>query len=664
LKSAGAIQAAALGLGLLLLRLTWPTLRDAVVAIDHGDVLFADFLHHYYPTVAGPLRSSPPAGGFFYPAAFAVLLAPIGWLTLRGAELVWGLIELACFLWAAFALIREAAGERPWLAALGTLATVTSIAMLHDLKWGQVSLPILAASAGAFVAYDRGRKNLAAALLAVAVGIKGYPLVFASWFVLRGDLRFVLRTALASAIVLVGLPLVFMGPEHALWFQRMSTNAVLGAADGVLRDFNSQYAPAVLSRFYEGGWDAAPPVAIAWAKLGSGATIATIAALTFIAARSRAPAIARSRSLLGFALLACSVPFWLRTSWSHYFVHLPFAQTLLAAVFARSGRPRDALATAWLVAPSIYLGSLLGLLGTEGWWYYANAGSLFFANALVLVGLAVFLVEAHLRELLARAKRTLVFGIALAISLFATRTAHAGGIGTDVQRSGIETSFTRVRGSDRNGQLAAIGFAMSRTGFGYERGFSVRVANTASLALGFRGFQGGATNAVAVGLRLPVAKDHGPVARVGGELAVFGNKYLWDSAVEIPQAHVGYQWMRGSNVIDLALKGGYILVGRHNTGDTGSRRLDGAPEMGAIGILHLPHVDLRAKYSCIVPRRAGDDVQWFEAALCATTRSLVLCTTSRYERGDVRVRGELRASEVAVLGLTASAITPLDRAPR
>jgi hypothetical protein len=658
------LRAAAFALGLLLLRLMWPTLRDAVVAIDHGDVLFADFVHHYYPTVAGPLRTSPPAGGFFYPAAFAVLLAPIGWLSLRGAEILWALVEIGCFVWAAFALVREAAGERPWLAAVGTLTTVTSIAMLHDLKWGQVSLPILAASAGAFLAYDRGRKNLAAALLAIAAGIKGYPLVFAGWFLLRGDFRFVLRTALASAIVLVGLPLVFMGPTHAIWFQRMSTNAVLGAADGVLRDFNSQYAPAVLSRFYEGGWDAAPPVAMAWAKLGSGAMIAVIAGLTFIAARSKAPAIARSRSLLGFALIACSVPFWLRTSWSHYFVHLPFAQTLLAAVFARNGRPRDALATAWLVAPSVYLASLLGLLGTQGWWYYANAGSLFFANALVLVGLALFLVEAHVRELAARAKRTLVFGIALSISLLATKTAHAGGIGTDVQRTGLETSFTRVRGSDRNGQLAYFGFAMSRTGFGYERGFSVRIANAASLALGFHGFQGGATNAVAVGLRAPVAKDHGPVVRAGGELAVFGNKYLWDSLVEIPQAHVGYQWMHGPNVVDVALKGGYVLVGRHNSGDTGSRRLDGAPEMGAIATLHLPHVDLRAKYSYIFPHRAGDDVQWFEAALCGTTRSLVLCTTSRYERGDVFVRGELRASEVAVLGLTIGAITPLDRAPR
>src|SRR6185436_7055926 len=107
------------------------------------------------------------------------------------------------------------------------------------------------------------------------------------------------------------------------------------------------------------------------------------------------PSIARHRDILGFVLIACSLPFWLRTSWSHYFVHLPVAQTLLARAFGEAGRPRHVLALAVLVAPSVYLGSVLGLFATEGWWYYANAGSLFFANALVLVALAAFVVDAH-----------------------------------------------------------------------------------------------------------------------------------------------------------------------------------------------------------------------------------------------------------------------------
>lgn len=395
-----AAQVAAIAVGVLLLRWKWSSVQEIVAAIDHGDVLFADFVHHYYPTVSRPLHESAPAGGFFYPAAFAVLIAPIGWLSLASAKLVWGAIQLGCFVWCATSLLREAARDRPALATLGAVMTATSVPILHNVKWGQVSLLILAAGAGAFVAYSRGRKNLAAVLLGVAAGIKGYPLVFLGWFVARGDLRFVLRAAVACVVTLVVLPAVAMGPSHAVFFQRVSTSSVMGAADGVLRDFNSQYAPAVLSRFYEGGWDRAPTVAIAWSKLGSGAALVAIALLVALAARSTAPRIAARRELIGFVLIACSTPFWLRTSWSHYFVHLPLAHVLLAASLARGPRwrAREALGLGLFVAPSAYLACVLGLFATEGWWYYANAGTLFFANALVLLGLAAFVVEAHVGE--------------------------------------------------------------------------------------------------------------------------------------------------------------------------------------------------------------------------------------------------------------------------
>ncbi|MBX3202557.1 MAG: DUF2029 domain-containing protein [Labilithrix sp.] len=391
-------QLAAATVGLLLLRLKWSALRDAVGAIDHGDVLFADFVNHYYPTVHDSLREGTPPGGFFYPAAFAALLAPIGWLSLGGATVAWAIIELGCLAWAATRLVREAAPDRALLAVLGATVTVTSVPVLHNLKWGQVSILILAATAGAFVAHARGKRTLAAVLLGVAAGIKGYPLVFLAWFIAKGDYRFALRAGAACALTLVLLPTMVMGPSHALFVQRISTGSMLGAADGVLRDFNSQYAPAVLSRYYVGGWDATPPGAIAWAKLGSIAAVGVVALLVVIVARSTAPRIAARREMLGFVLIACTVPFWLRTSWSHYFVHLPVAQTLLASAYAQERRPRAVLALAFLVAPSVYLSSVLGLFATRGWWYYANAGSLFFANALVLLGCAAHVVDAHFRE--------------------------------------------------------------------------------------------------------------------------------------------------------------------------------------------------------------------------------------------------------------------------
>lgn len=385
---------------LLALRLKWPTVGAFVVAIDHGDVLFADFVNHYYPTVEGGLRHGAPAGGFFYPAGFAAMLAPLALVGPTVAKVLWGLVELGCLVYVATVLAAAAVPGRPALALLGTALTVTSIPVLHNLKWGQVSVPILAATGAAFVLHAQGRRNVPAALLGVAAGIKGYPLVFVGWFVARRDLGFVGRTAAACLVTLVLLPAIVMGPAHALFFQRVSTGAVMGAADGVLRDFNSQYAPAVLGR-YEGGWDATAYDHRAMGELAAMAALLLVAALVVLVARSQAPRIASRRDLLAFVLIACTVPFWLRTSWSHYFVQLPLAQTLLAGMLAERSSPRtrarDALVLLLLVAPSVFLSNVVGLFATEGWWYYANAGSLFFANALVLLALAGLIVDAHVR---------------------------------------------------------------------------------------------------------------------------------------------------------------------------------------------------------------------------------------------------------------------------
>lgn len=401
---------------LLVLRAKWGSLHEFVIAIDHGDVLFADFVNHYYPTVAEGLRQGAPAGGFFYPAGFAALLAPLALVGPAAAKATWGCVQIACTVYVATSLVRAAAPRSPALALLGTALTITSIPVLHNLKWGQVSLPILAAAGAAFVLQARGKRNVPAALLGIAAGIKGYPLAFAGWFVLRRDVDFVVRTAVACIVTLVLLPALVMGPAHALFFQRVSTGAVMGAADGVLRDFNSQYAPAVLGR-YSGGWDATAMDVRAMGELGAMASLVLVAALVVLVARSTAPRIAERRDLIALVLIACTVPFWLRTSWSHYFVHLPLAQVLLASMLAESTdraddaeagsrrtRARDALVLLLLVAPSVFLSNVLGLFATEGWWYYANAGSLFFANALVLLAFAGLIVDAHVRHAWAPAR--------------------------------------------------------------------------------------------------------------------------------------------------------------------------------------------------------------------------------------------------------------------
>ncbi|MDB4947080.1 MAG: hypothetical protein JWP97_6614 [Labilithrix sp.] len=219
--------------------------------------------------------------------------------------------------------------------------------------------------------------------------------------------------------------------------------------------------------------------------------------------------------------------------------------------------------------------------------------------------------------------------------------------------SGLHGGLTQTRGSDRDGKLGAFGFRSSHIGFGHEKLVAVRVVNIASLAFGSTGVEGGLSNAFAGGLRLPITARQGIVLRGGIEGTFFGNKYLWDSQLELPQLHVAYQWLAPGKVFDLAAKGGYILLGRHNTGDAAVRDTDGSLEWGALADGHLGPVDLHATWTRIRPRHGGSPVNQIEGAFCGNAGRVTLCTDLRYEVGDVRLLdGSFRDATVTTVGLT------------
>ena len=224
---------------------------------------------------------------------------------------------------------------------------------------------------------------------------------------------------------------------------------------------------------------------------------------------------------------------------------------------------------------------------------------------------------------------------------------------TDVAISGLHAALTQARGGDTNADLAAFGVTSSHIGFGYEKPGTIRVVNTAVLAIGAKGIEGGFSNAVAGGVRVPFGRSHGVVLRGGAEGTIFGNKYLWDSLLELPQLQVGYQWLVPRSVADVALKGGYVLLGRHNTGDGATRNLGASFEWGAVANLHLGPFDLRTTYSRIYARYGGTPVQELEGAFCGIARTFTLCTDYRHERGDVRVPdGALKDARISYLGFT------------
>lgn len=229
---------------------------------------------------------------------------------------------------------------------------------------------------------------------------------------------------------------------------------------------------------------------------------------------------------------------------------------------------------------------------------------------------------------------------------------------------GIDGSITHSHGGDGDAQLGAVGIASTHIGFGYEDPTTVRVVSTGSLAGGPNGIQGGLSSAVAGGVRLSLGKSHGAVVRGGAEGFFFGNRYLWDSFLEFPQLQVGYQWLVPGSVVDVAMKGGYVLFGRHNTGDSVTRDLDASLEWGAIGAVHLGPLDLRANYTRVLVDQGATPIDLVEGAVCGLARILALCTNVRYELGEGRLSdGTLRSTRVSFVGLTAGLFI-LDRYKR
>lgn len=105
------------------------------------------------------------------------------------------------------------------------------------------------------------------------------------------------------------------------------------------------------------------------------------------------------RHLWAFSITSCALPFLLKTTWTHYMVHLPVVQVFLIAELRRSdASPRfKAAVLCLLVLPSMFLANVAAFAWFGGWLPYASAGSPFYADALVLTASVVVLARACAR---------------------------------------------------------------------------------------------------------------------------------------------------------------------------------------------------------------------------------------------------------------------------
>jgi len=358
-------------------RLVWGTLPAFVTAVDHYDILFCDFVKHYYPMGQRVLSFPWPVDGFYYSAFFALLLRPLGAMNLPSALWVWGTVQIVAAIALAVLPRRGCAAATRKAVLLYTLLFATSLPLLHNFKWGQVSvLVMLSVLASARLAQEN-RDVPAGIVLALGTGIKYYAAFFLIYYAIRRRWRVLRSFAIGAVCVLFILPATALGPMGVIRFQRESWLELSRASAVIAQDWNSQYFAHVVLRWL--GLVDAPDAVRVVAVLGW-AAVALMIWLVWIL-RTVDGVVA---SDLSMAALLLSLPFVLSTSWPHYFVYLPFCQALAIGQLCqqpRSGRTSLFLALAIL---SVALASVFALNLSAHWSSYARSGAILVANILLM----------------------------------------------------------------------------------------------------------------------------------------------------------------------------------------------------------------------------------------------------------------------------------------
>lgn len=374
----------------------WKSVASFVVSVDHNNQLFQDFLGHYYPMARTILHTSTPVHGYFYSAFFALLLVPLGALEHMPAMWSWGVLQAISLIILCVLPLVRLLRLKPGGIALYAGVLVTSFPILHNTKWGQVSVLLVVCVVAAFHAYAGKKRVLAGIILAVAVAIKYYPAVFLVYFILKRDFRVCVSFAIAIFVFYTFIPATVMGLQPWIEFEKARI-AAMPDVDWIRHDVNSQYFVHVADRWSHLIFR--KPVGRAGAQVltvaGYAVFLCNMALLWLMQRRNL-----RDKYVLSLVLLFLSLPFVIRTSWPHYFSYLPFCQVVILTrlTLARSFSNIWKWVLLLLPLSSIACSSVFVFNGFPHWKVYNAYGMIFIANLLLLACVYFFTLKRGLCE--------------------------------------------------------------------------------------------------------------------------------------------------------------------------------------------------------------------------------------------------------------------------
>jgi hypothetical protein len=199
-------------------------------------------------------------------------------------------------------------------------------------------------------------------------------------------------------------------------------------------------------------------------------------------------------------------------------------------------------------------------------------------------------------------------------------------------------SETRLDLPDRGASEASILFAVNHHQYASAGYLTQRLREFAFIGGGSSGFEGGLGGDWAFGWRAPFGEDQGVFARLGLRGQLLGNGAFYTSTLELPVGHAGYQLLRNRGLlIEVAVTGAPMLVGRYNVDGAAPRKLGGSFDYGGHLALRLHALHLEANYLRAVPD--GDSrfgaLDFLTLDLCGGAKPVAACFDARYLSGDV-----------------------------
>lgn len=337
----------ALAVGLLVAVSVWVFIYKAGPKMPDFEV--------YWKAAARAVAAEPlyrPDDGHFqfkYLPAFAVLAIPFGFLPLQTAKLLWFATSVALLV----LLIRLNAGlpaerRKPvrWLVVI--MVVVFGKFYAHELVLGQVNILFAVIATCVLLSMKARREHVAGGLVALAVIIKPYAILFLPWLVARRQMASI-AAATAGLVATLLLPILLYGLEGNVTLHREWWRTVTETTAPNLHVYDNVSLAGMFFRWV------GPGETSARLAYGTGIVLLAVAGLVFLMRRG-----VRFPEALEGGLLLILMPLLSPQGWDYVFLIATPAIVVLANDENRLPQPLRAVAIAAAATIGLAVFDLLG----------------------------------------------------------------------------------------------------------------------------------------------------------------------------------------------------------------------------------------------------------------------------------------------------------------